>query len=327
MSTSRWSWTWISAPSSGATSTKPDRSRAAPTSPHGGVGRRPGRRRVAPACRRPRQAPTRATSGAPCARARRHCPRSGNSSCSGSRSTTPLSTMPPSDPACAAGQVLGRLADGDRATAFQGTQRDRATGLDPVRRRAARRQGFDERALPAVGVHDVAAGRAREHVRRHGSHPRAELPRRDEPRRTVHRPVLGRQPRLERGDPGREEAEGLDHVAHRLFELRLAAFGRPPGTIPPRAQAAEAAGSPSAGTALGLERVRERRRTGVVRPVAIAEMRERRQEVPRVAALGCQTREGLAQRLGRSGLVVLRHLLRGSVAAALSLIGIVELGE
>ena len=81
-------------------------------------------------------------------------------------------------------------------------------------------------ALTAVGMDDHAARRARQHVRRHRPGQRAELARRDEPGRTVHRPVLGGQPGLERLDARRQEAERLDDVAHRLFEVRLLAVRR-----------------------------------------------------------------------------------------------------
>ena len=200
-------------------------------------------------------------------------------------------------------QVLRGLADGDRAAALDGAQRDRAARLDPVGRRAPSRERLEERTLPAVGVDDVTPRGAGEHVGRHRAHPRAEFARRDEPGRAVHRPVLGGEPRLERGDPGRQEAERLDDVAHRLLELRLLVLGGPLAAPSRRTQPVQAPRPTPAGTPLGLEGVRQRRRTGVIRPVAIAQMRERGQEVPRVAPLGCQPHERLVQRLCRPGLV------------------------
>ncbi len=125
---------------------------------------------------------------------------------------------------------------------------------------------------------------------------------RDEPGRTVHRPVLGGQPRLERLDAGRQEAERLDDMAHRLFEVRLLAVRRAPGAVPARAQPVERSGAPAVAAA-GGQGVGERRSARVVRAVAITQMREGRQEIPGVAALGRQPREGLVQRLGGPGLV------------------------
>ena len=73
--------------------------------------------------------------------------------------------------------------------------------------------------------------------------------------------------------------------------------------LPAPAQPATAARPPAAGAALALERVRQRRGAGVVGAVAVAEMGEGRQEVPRVAPLGRQPREGGAQGLRRPLLV------------------------
>ena len=117
----------------------------------------------------------------------------------------------------------------------------------------------------------------------------------------VHGPVLGGQPRLERRDPGRQEAEGLDHVAHRLFELGLLAVRRARRRGPGAGAAGR--GCPSAGRRRGsaASDVGERRGAGVVRAVAVTQMREGRQEVPGVAALGRQPGEGLAQRLAPPG--------------------------
>ena len=70
-----------------------------------------------------------------------------------------------------------------------------------------------------------------------GLGPGPEVAGRDQPGGALHRPVLGGQPRLERGDAGRQEAEGLDHVAHRLVELGLLALGRPLGPGPRRSAA------------------------------------------------------------------------------------------
>ena len=60
---------------------------------------------------------------------------------------------------------------------------------------------------------------------------------------------------------------------------------------------------------LGGQRVRERRGAGMVRAVAIAQVREGRQEIPGVAALGRQPREGLVQRRGGAGSVRRRGAL------------------
>ena len=199
-----------------------------------------------------------------------------------------------------AGQVLGRLGNGDRVPALEGVQGDRATRLHPACHRAAAGERVEEDALAAVRVHDIASGTARQHVRRDRTGPRAQFAGRGEPGGAVDRPVLVGQPCLERRDAGGEETEGLDHMAHGLVQLAGRAVNRP---LPTAAPPAQAPGRSRAGAALGLECVRQLRRAGVVRAVAVAEMRERCQEVPRVAPLGCQPSEGRPQRLGRTRLV------------------------
>ena len=291
-------------PSSGATSTSPDRSKS---SSHVAAWRgRPSIRSRA-AGSRSSAAPVSSettTSGAPCARVRRHWARSGNSACSGSRSTTPLSTMPPSEPA----SRPARCSDASPMVTEQPPSMARSAtaprGSTPCAGAPRPGERLDERALPAVGVHDVASRGAGEHVCRHRAHPRPQLARRDEPRRAVHRPVLGGEPRLERGDPGREEAERLDDVAHRLLELRLLVPGRPArrASLAGRSRSKRPDRCPPARRSVSSG-VRQRRRTGVVRAVAIAQVRERGQEVPGVAPLGRQPRERPVQRLRRPGLV------------------------
>ena len=76
---------------------------------------------------------------------------------------------------------------------------------------------------------------------------------------------------------------------------------RPAGS--PRTQPLQASRPVPAGTSLGLERVRQCRRTGVVRAVAIAQVGERGQEVPGVAPLGREPRERPVQGLRGPGLV------------------------
>ena len=68
--------------------------------------------------------------------------------------------------------------------------------------------------------------------------------------------------------------------------------------LPTAAPPAQAPGPSRPVAAFGSERIRQLRRAGVVRPVAVAEMRERGQEVPRVAPLRREPCEGRPQRLG-----------------------------
>ena len=285
--------------SSGATSTKPARSNS--SSQVASCSGRPCTRSSAGASHAPVAAAGSATttSGASRPRVRRHCARTESRACSGRRSTTPLDRDAPERPLRPAGQVLGRLGDGDGQAAFERPQGRGAARLHPVRHRAPAGQLVEEVALAAVGVDQVAPGGARQEVRRHRPGPGSEGAGRDQPGGALHRPVLRGQPCLERGDAGRQEAEGLDHVAHRLGELVRGALGRRRGPIPATAQPAEAARPPAAGAALVLERIRQRRGARVVRAVAVTEMGERRKEIPLVAALGCQAREGGAQGLRR----------------------------
>ena len=199
-----------------------------------------------------------------------------------------------------AGQVLGRLGNGDRVPALESVQGDRAARLHPACHRAAAGERVEEATLAAVRVHEVASGTACQHVCRDRTGPRAQFAGRGEPGGALDGPVLVGQPCLERRDAGGEETEGLDHVAHGLLQLAGRAVNRP---LPSAAPPTQAPGRPPTGAALGLESVRQLRRAGVVRAVAVAEMRERRQEVPRVAPLGCQPSEGRPQRLGRTRLV------------------------
>ena len=242
------------------------------------------------------------TSGAPRRNTRRLWASNGSSACSGSRSTTPLSTTPPTEPSGRGRHVLGRLGDGHRAARSMARSATAPRGSTPCASAPRSWSAPQQVALTAVGVDDHAPRRARRHVRRHRSGQRADVAGRDEPGRAVHRPVLGGQPRLERLDAGRQEAERLDDVAHRLFEIRLLAVRRASGAVPARAQPVEGPAAPAVAAA-GGQRVRERRGTGVVRAVAITQVREGRQEIPGVAALGRQPCEGLAERLGGAGLV------------------------
>ena len=98
------------------------------------------------------------------------------------------------------------------------------------------------------------ARRARRDVGRHRSGPGAERTGRHEPGGAVHRPVLGRQPLLERLDTCGQETKGLDDVPHGLFEVRLLAVRRPSGAVPARAQPVERPGPPALVAAGGQRR-------------------------------------------------------------------------
>ena len=105
------------------------------------------------------------------------------------------------------------------------------------------------------------------------------------------RAILGRR-LLEHAHSCREEPEGLDHLGHRLLELGLLALGVLRRAIPPRPPPVEATLSPHAPARSSAPSTsRQRRSTGVVGAVAIAEMREGRQEVARITPLGCEPLE------------------------------------
>ena len=279
---------------------------AAPRSPRGGVARRPGR---GPPASRDAVAALRlgddderrvVRQGAPALREQREQRVEGKAIDHPAQHDAPERVRParPARYSDASPMVTERpRSRAPRATAPRGST--------PCAAAPAPASAGEEPTLPAVGVHDVATGRARQHVRGDRPDPVAELAGRDQPRGALHRPVLRGEPRLERGDAGREEAERLDHVAHRLLELGLLALGGPRRAVPRPGAAGR--GDPAAGRAarlLGPQRVRQRGGAGVVRAVAIAEMRERRQEVPRIAPLGRQAGERLPQGLGRPGLVL-----------------------
>jgi hypothetical protein len=221
-------------------------------------------------------------------------------------------------------QILRRLGDGHGAALLQGMEGHRTTRFDAVALGTAVAQRVQQCALTTVGVDDHTAGRAGHDGGRQRAGEGAELPRRDEPRRAIHRSVLRGQPRLERLDARRQEAERLDHVAHGLVEIRLVAVRRACGCTPAGANPVQQSGPPCCAAAC-LQRVRERRRARMVRPVAITEMRERGPEVPGVAPLRRQSREGGAQCLGGPGPV----LLGGSLGASqfTRLIGSVRWGS
>ncbi len=180
-------------------------------------------------------------------------------------------------------ELLPCLGDGHRAAVLNGTQRHRTARLDTVGLRAALVQQAQQVALATVGMDDHTTGRTSQDVGCHRPGQRAELARRDQPGRPVHRSVLRGQPRLERLDARGQEPERLDHVTHRLFEVRLVTGGRA-GAVPTRAQAVERSRPPAVG-ATGRERVRQRGGARMVRAVAIAEVGEGGQEVPGVTPL------------------------------------------
>ena len=248
-----------------------------------------------PRARRPRRA------GAPRRSTRRLWASSGSSAWSGRRSTTPLSTTPPGEPS---GRDA-RYSDASAMVTEQPCSMARSAtaprGSTPCASAPRPRKACSRSPSPQSAWTMVAARRARQHVRRDGPGQRTQLAGWDEPGRALHGPVLGGQPRLERGDAGRQETKGLDHVAHGLFELGPLAFRRPARSGPCAGRRRSRGPVLPAVAAARGERVGQRRGAGVVRAVAIAEMRERRQEVPGVAALRRQPREGLVQRCAPPG--------------------------
>ena len=282
---------------------------AAPTSTRGAVGRRPGRRRAAPGCHRRRAARRRR-------RAAHRAPGCGGTGpgeaaarAAGRRSTTPLSTMPPSEAASRA------ATDSPTARRWSPSARPRGHATRPHRaarppaqwRRApasaSRREPSPQSACtmspPGVRASTWAATGPS-----HGPRSRAG---------TSHAAP----------STGRSSASSLaSSVATRADRKRKASttwpiasassvfspsVARPARSLPRRSRSSRP-GAPGTGLTLGLERVRQRGRTGLVRAVAVTQMRERGQEIPRVAPLGRQPRERLVQGLrGPSPVRVRRH--------------------
>ena len=121
----------------------------------------------------------------------------------------------------------------------------------------------------------------------------SELTGRHEPGRAVHRDVLGGEPGLERGDP-RRAGSGTPR-RHAPSPPRAPSSPLPAPGARPHPEAASAALPALPVAALGRHRVGQGRGAGMVRAVAISEVRERRQEVPCVAPLRRQPSEGVAQ--------------------------------
>ena len=225
--------------------------------------------------RRPRAPRTTTTSGASRARVRRHWSSSGRSACSGRRSTTPLSTMPPSVSVGAAREVLGRLGDRHGAAALERAAGPPHPAAPP---RARRRRGRRARR----------AGRPPRSRRARGRLPACAPARAPPPARPRRR---ARGPGTSHAAPstGRScAASRASSVCTRADRKRKASTTWPiassssvlsPSAAParrsrPPRRRSSRPGRRAAGAALGLELVGQGRGAGVVRAVAVAEMRE-----------------------------------------------------
>ncbi len=198
-------------------------------------------------------------------------------------------------------QVLRCLRHGDRASVLK-----RRAG--PPRRAARRRGSRPPRSAkassrlpsPQSAWMITPPGVVRHDVRRHGPAHGPELACRHEPCRD--RPPVGPVrpggPRASRRVPTRSETP-----RRRVPSPPRGPSSRSRAAAPPRsrAQAIERPAAPDAAAALGRHGVGECRGAGMVRAVAITQVRERRQEVPGVAALRSESRRSLLQRAALPG--------------------------
>ena len=127
--------------------------------------------------------------------------------------------------------------------------------------------------------------------------PAFELAGRCQPGRAVDRAVLCSEARLNAGDACGQETEGLDDHAHGFAQLLGIGIT---GACAAAQQAIEP--TPRGFGATRREGVVQRRRSRVVRPVAVTEVRERGGKIPLVTSLGRETAERLVQRLRCTGL-------------------------